>query len=415
MFKLFVLAGLMTLTSLTVPAVPVASDGVTDSEIILGQSAAFKGTSAALGSELWRGAAAYFRNVNRQGGVKGRKIRVVSLDDGYEGKATITNTIRLITRDKVFALFGYVGTPTIVKALPVIQKFSKTGIFLFSDFTGAQPQREAPHKDYVINIRSSYRQETAGLVHNLVKLGYKKFGVFIQNDAYGQSGADGVRRALEEHDLEILAEATYKRGTPYSSSMERQVQILQDAGVEVVVSIGAYAACAAFIRDMRLSGFRGPIANVSFVGADSLLELLLKEEKKQNKKITDRLINSQVVPPWSDTSIPLVKEYREMMDRYQPRVPDDLRDPNYKPPRYSFVSLEGFLNAKIFVELLKRAPKKLTRSGFIRVVESTSNLDAGLGTPVSFSRNKHQGLDSVFFTTIKNGRYVIIKNWNDFK
>lgn len=391
------------------------TNGVTESSIVLGQSAAFKGTSAALGSELWRGADAYFQHINSQGGIHGRKIKIIAMDDGYEGNATLKNTIRLINNEKVFGLFGYVGTPTIVKALPVIQKFSKRGVFLFSNFTGAQPQREPPHDEYVFNIRSSYRQETKGLVDRFVRIGYKKFGVFIQGDAYGKSGSDGVRRGLKEHGLEILAEATYKRGTPYSSSMEKQVEVLMSAGVDVVVSIGAYEACAAFIRDMRLAGFKGPIANVSFVGAESLLELLINEEEKRKIKLTSKLVNSQVVPPWDKTSIPLVKKYQAMMDKYKPQVPDHLMDPNYKPAKYSFVSLEGFLNAVVLVDILKRSPKELTRANFVETLEKTKNLDIGLGLPINFSETRHQALDNVFFTTVKNGRYTLIENWSELK
>lgn len=389
------------------------SPGVTDSEIILGQSAAFKGASAALGSELWRGAQAYFDDINSQGGVNGRKIRIVALDDGYEGDATLINTIKLITKDQVFALFGYVGTPTIVKALPAIQKFSQQDVFLFSNFTGAQPQREPPHTRYVYNIRSSYRQETAGLVHNLVKNGYKKVGVFIQNDAYGRSGADGVQRALKKQGLKVQAEATYERATPFTTSMKMQVDVLKNVGVDAVISIGSYAACAAFIRDARLSGFEGIIANVSFVGADQLLKLLLKEEKKIGRKLTSKLINSQVVPPWSDSRTPLVKQYQSLMDKYQPQVPQALQDATYAPSKYSFVSLEGFLNAVVFVEALKRSPKDLTRANYIQTVESISDLDIGLGYKISFSKTKHQALDAVFFTTIRNGEYTTLNDWKE--
>ena len=389
--------------------------GVTDIEIKLGQSAAFKGTSAALGSELWRGAQTYFKHINGQGGVHGRKIRVISLNDGYEGNATLKNTIDLITRKNVFALFGYVGTPTIVKALPAIQKFSDQKIFLFSNFTGAQPQRELPHSKYVFNIRSSYRQETAGLVDKFIKNGFKKIGVFIQNDAYGRSGADGVKRALKKHGLKIVAEATYERATPFSKSMARRVDVLLEAGVDVVISIGSYAACAGFIRDARLSGFDGPIANVSFVGPDQLLQLLLQDEKRINKKLTTNLVNSQVVPPWMDTSIPLVKMYQTLMDKYQLQVPDHLKDPHYSPSKYSFVSLEGFLNAKVFVEILKRSPKDLTRENFVETLENTHDLDVGLKRNISFRKTRHQALDKVFFTTIEDNHYVTIKNWPQSK
>jgi len=408
---------ILMLSSLSLKVHPVFAQtiGVTDTEIKLGQSASFKGTSAALGSELWRGAQTYFEHINAQGGVHGRKIRVISLNDGYEGGATLINTIDLITRKNVFALFGYVGTPTIVKALPAIQKFSDKKIFLFSNFTGAQPQRERPHNKYVFNIRSSYRQETEGLVDNFVKNGFRKVGVFIQNDAYGRSGADGVQRALKKHGLKILAESTYERSTPFSKSMTWRVDVLQEAGVDVVISIGSYAACAAFIRDARLAGFQGPIANVSFVGSDQLLQLLLYEEKRIGKKLTTHLVNSQVVPPWSDSSIPLVKIYQTLMDKYQLQVPDPLKDPNYAPSKYSFVSLEGFLNARVFVEILKRSPKDLTRENFVTTLENTHDLDVGLRHNISFSKTRHQALDKVFFTTIQDQKYVLIKKWPQAK
>src|SRR5258708_6092608 len=161
-----------------------AETGVTATEVLLGQSAAFKGAAAGLGTELWRGAQAYFDKVNAAGGGNGREIRVISVDDGYEGDVTLPNTVKLVSQDNVFALFGYVGTPTLVKALPAIQNYSDQGLFLFSNFTGAQPQREPPHNKYVFNVRASYRQETAALVKNFTKLGLNKIGLFIQNDAY---------------------------------------------------------------------------------------------------------------------------------------------------------------------------------------------------------------------------------------
>ncbi len=391
------------------------SIGVTEKEIRWGQSAAFKGTSAALGSELWRGAQAYFEHINSQGGINGRQIRIVSLDDGYEGDVTIVNTIKLIKKEKVFALFGYVGTPTIVKALPVIQKFSSQGVFLFSNFTGAQPQRELPHSKYVFNIRTSYRQETEGLVDNLVKIGYQRIGVFIQNDAYGRSGADGVQRALRKRGLTIFGEATYERGTSFSKSMSPQVDVLQKMEVDAVISIGSYAACAAFIRDARFSGFKGPIANVSFVGADQLLTLLLQEEKRSHKKLTKNLINSQVVPPWNNTSVPLVKKYQKLMAKYQPKVPENLKDPQYVSPKFSFVSLEGFLNAVVLVEVLKRAPKNLTRKNFVETLEGLKDLDVGLGQNISFSESRHDALTKVFFTTIVDDHYTMINDWKKLK
>ncbi len=373
-----------------------AETGVTDSEILLGQSAAFKGAAAGLGTELWRGAQAYFDKVNAAGGVNGRKIRVVSMDDGYEGDVTLPNTVKLITQDNVFALFGYVGTPTLVKALPAIQNYSDQGLFLFSNFTGAQPQREPPHNKYVFNVRASYRQETAALVKNFEKLGLNKIGIFIQNDAYGRSGEDGVARALKEKGLAIVAETTYERNVPYETDMDKQVADLKAAGADAVICVGAYNQCAAFIRDVRKAGWDVPIANLSFVGANQLLLKLVEEEKASGKTMTAHLVNSQVVPCWTDTSNALVAEYRADMDQDNPQLPPELQDPGYKPFPYSFGALEGYLNAKIFVAILKKTPAKLTRKSFIKAAESTKGLDLGMGSKLSFSPANHQASSQVF-------------------
>jgi len=375
-----------------------AEPGVIDNEIRVGQSAAFKGSSGALGAELWRGANAYFSHINETGGVNGMKIKVIPFDDGYEGMDAALNTIRLMEMN-IFSLFGYVGTPTIVKALPVIQKFNQDEqLFLFSNFTGAQPQREMPHSGYVFNVRASYRQETSEIVKNLIKVGIKKIGLFIQYDSYGRSGADGVKRALKKYEEPFFFEATYKRGARFSQDMSKQVKLLKESGAEAVITVGSYEACAAFIRDARVSGFNVPIANLSFVGADQLLDLLLEDQKKRSVKITDNIINSQVVPSWNDLSIPLVREYQKIMSKYPGKIPLLLKDPNYKKRKFSFVSLEGYINAKLYVKILKSL-KNITRKEFLKKLDKMKAIDIGLNSNISFDklgRTKRK----VFFTEI---------------
>lgn len=398
-----------------VAAHAASTPGVSDAEVLLGQSAVFTGPSAGLGSELWRGAQAYFDSVNASGGVHGRKIRVISRDDRYDGDVTLTNTFAFLREQSVFALFGYVGTPTLVKALPLLQRFSQEGIFLFSDFTGSQPQREPPHDQYVFNVRSSYRQETKALVDHFVLNGLSRIGVFVQDDAYGRSGSDGVRRALRAHGLTLTKEVTYARGSPVSTPMMDQVDLLLAAKSEAVISVGSYAACAAFIRDMRTRGFEGPIANLSFVGADALLEILVAEGARLKRDFTGKLVNSQVVPPPSDTSVPLVRDYLATMEKFAPRLPAELRDPSYVPRAKGFVSLEGYLNAKLFTEILRRVPEPLTREGFVRAANSLGTFDVGLREHVTFTAEDHQALDTVYFTTIDHGENVPLMNWEKLK
>ncbi len=383
--------------------------------IDIGMSAAFKGPTGGLGIELYRGSMAYFQHINDAGGINGRLIRLIAYDDGYNPIPAINNTIQLVEKDRVFLLFDYVGTPTVTRILPILKSNSDKNVFLFFPFTGAQPHRQPPYEEYVFNLRASYHQETGGLVDNFIKIGRKKIAVFYQADAYGRSGWNGVRITLAKSGLKIVGEATYNRGTKFTDSLSQQVGILRASGADAVISIGAYAACAAFIRDARDSGWDVPIANVSFVGSEFLINLLLEAGRGKGKDYTANLINSQVVPSYEDTSLAAVRQYREYTDKYDELPPQYLMDPGYSPLRYSFVGFEGFLNAKLLVEILKKMGPHIEKQRIKSVVEGIRRLDIGIDTSVSFSRKRHQGLDRVYYTTYSSGRFVPIKDWSRWR
>ena len=384
--------------------------GLTDTEIVLGMSAAFSGPSRGLGIELYRGATAYFTHVNRAGGVGGRKIVLKTYDDGYQPTPSVENTVKLMLKDRVFALFGYVGTPTVTRVLPLLKKFQNEKTYLFFPFTGAQPQRQPPYGEFAFNLRASYRQETAGLVDNFVSVGRRRIGMFYQADAYGRSGWAGVRRALKKYDLRIVGEATYRRGQKFTSVMRRQVEILKAAKPEAIICIGAYAACAAFLRDAVDLGLRVPIANLSFVGSENLLKLIT-ESQENSGRYAELLVNSQVVPSYEDVSIPAVRQYRDLMERYSPQPPPELLKEAYTPFSHSFVSLEGFLDAKLMVEILRRLGDNPGRDKLENAVFSVKDFDLGIGEPVNFSMNRRQGLDRVYYTVVDGGRFVPLQDW----
>jgi branched-chain amino acid transport system substrate-binding protein len=393
--------------------VPTASaPGVTAKEIKIGMSAAFKGTAGGLGSELYRGAQACYNEVNARGGIYGRSIRVVPLDDGYEPIPCINNTIQLIDKEGVFFLSNYVGTPTLTRALPVIKRYAAQHVVLVGNFTGAQPQRESPYGEYVFNIRASYRQEMAALVERFWQHGARKFGAYYQIDAYGRSGTDGVARGLAQRGAKIVAEATYARGAKFEDDMSPAVKTLQEEGVDVVLCTGAYQGCGAFVKSARDLGWSVPISNVSFVGSDAMLSLLVKHRNSTGRDYTRALVNSQVVPSYEDLSLPAVTEYRAFMDKYRPTVPESLRDPKYTPQTYSFISLEGFINAKVVVEGLRRAGPNPTRPGFRQALESLQHFDLGIGAPLTFGPARHHGLDNVYFTRVEKDRWVPIVDWD---
>ncbi len=391
-----------------------ADAGITDTEVILGMSAAFSGPSRGLGIELYRGASAYFDDVNYNGGISGRRVSLKIYDDGYQPDASVNNTMQLMLEDRVFLLFGYVGTPTVTRVLPLLKKFQDQSVFLFFPFTGAQPQREPPYGDFAFNLRASYMQETAGLVDNLVRIGRRRIAVLYQADAYGRSGWVGVRAALARHGERIAAEATYTRGTQFTATLRPQVEILQAAEPDAVICVGAYAACAAFARDAVDLGLEVPIANVSFVGSENLLALLTEgRERADSERYTRLLVNSQVVPSYEDTSIPAVREYRELMQRYNPAVPAELVTESYTPFDHSFVSLEGFLDAKLMVEILRRLGDEPARADLERAVFSLEDFDLGLSERVSFGEGRRQGLQQVFYTVVDGDRFVTLNDWDE--
>jgi branched-chain amino acid transport system substrate-binding protein len=385
-------------------------------DIVLGMSAAFTGPSRGLSIELYRGSMAYLGQVNQAGGVHGKNVVIKAYDDGYNPIPAIHNTIRLVEQDDVFALYGYMGSPTTVRILPLLKAYDDRHMYLFFPFTGAEPQRRQPHSDYVFNLRTSYSQETVGLVEHFLEIGRKRIGVFYQLDAYGKSGWDGVRRTLARHDLTMAGDAAYRRGTPYSESFREHVDLLRQAGADAVISIATYEAAAGFIRDARDAGWDVPIANVSGVDSENMLRLVTETGKARGKDYTANLINTQVVPSYHQTELPAVQEYRRLMDHYSREPsrllpPRELLDQDYEPPQYSFISFEGFLNAKVLVEVLRRMPAKdiarKNRGAIKTAVETIDQLPIGIDVPVSFGPGKHQGLprNKVYYTVLREGRF----------
>ena len=378
--------------------------------IVLGMSAAFSGPSGGLGNELYRGAKACFEQANAQGGINGRPVGINALDDGYQPGLCVANTTELMRHDNVFALFGYVGTPTVSRVLPLLQAHQDEHLYLFFPFSGAEPQREPPHGEFAFNLRPSYRAETAGLVDNLLDVGRYRIAVFYQDDDYGRSGLAGVREALRRRGEQLASEAGYRRGAAYDQNMNPQVEALKAGDPDAVICVGAYAACAAFLRDAVDGGLRVPIANLSFVGSENLLQLI-NSSHTDSSPYTDLLVHSQVVPSYEDTTLPAVRDYRELIERYDPRLPAELNANGYQPFEHSFASMEGFLNARLMVEVLRRLGDNPSRDGLERAVFTVQDYDLGIGERVSFSPDRRQGLLRVYYTVVSDGRFVPLADW----
>lgn len=368
----------------------LAAPGVTEDAIVLGSSLALSGHASYLGTQTLRGAMCYLMQVNEEGGVHGRKIRIVSYDDSYDPPSCLANTQKLIVEDQVFALFCYVGTPTTVKILPMVEDAK---IPLLGMFTGANALRE-PFNRSVVNIRASYYQETAAAVRHLVKdLGKKRIAVFYQYDAYGFDGLTGAELALKEFGLEPVARGSYVRGT---ADVEEGLARIEESRAEAVVMIGTYDPCARFIQQATQSGFTPIFYTVSFVGAEELARRLGPDPGAV-------VIMSQVVPPTEapgNRPAPLgAEEYVRLLAKY---FPDE---------RPNSVGLEGYFNARVLVEGLKRAGRNLTREGFITAIESMRDFELSPGQSVSFSPQNHQGMERVYFTRLEGDRFRLVDSW----
>jgi len=359
--------------------------------IVVGVSNVQSGPSSDLGHELVLGSQTYFDLINRRdGGIHGRRISILLKDDKYEPDPAVKNTNEFIERDEVFFLFDYVGTPTLTRTLPLLRYYQSDNIVNVAPLTGADPQRLPPYSQFVFNVRASYREETRALVRYFHAKGYRNLGILAQADAYGKSGELGVNDALAVFGLSALRTVTYRRNQPFEDDMSPQVKLLRDAGVDAVIAVGVYGPSAAFIRDSRMSGWNVPIANLSFVDAVAMLAKLREASKKLGKDLTLNLINGQVVPSPDDLSYPLVAEYRA----------------HTAAGDATFIGLEGWLNAVIVTEALRRAGPDPSRIGFIHAMESLHGWDPGIGTPLEFSPTNHEGLHRVWLTRTANGRWI---------
>ena len=331
-----------------------------EGKIILGQSAAFTGPAAQLGIQFHQGAKVYFDQVNAQGGIGRQQIEIRKLDDGYEPARCVENTQKLIA-DDVFALFGYIGTPTSIAALPLAVK---DRIPFIAPLTGAMALRD-PFNKYAFHVRASYNDETALIVKQLTNLGLKKIAVFHQNDAYGKAGLDGVNLALNGLNLKPVALATVERN---SVEVAQAVKTLLAADPDAVVQIGAYKACAAFIREARKAGYRGGFYNVSFVGTQALADELGKDAAG--------VVVSQVMPSPYNTAHVIAREFADAVKAAG------------KDVQANFSSMEGYVAAKLFAEGLRRAGGKPSRESLISGLESIGSQSFG-GFAVSFSPGHH--------------------------
>jgi branched-chain amino acid transport system substrate-binding protein len=379
------LSGILALSLTLLPTIPaIAADpGVFADRIVLGQAAPFDGPAKALGTGMREGLLAAFDEVNAAGGIHGRRVELLTVDDGYEPERSVSATRQLIERDGVFAIIGPVGTPTSKAAQPLAEA---SGVPFIGPFTGAGFLRD-PALKTVINVRASYDEETEAWIKHLTEdTGARKIAILYQDDSFGQAGLAGVEKALAKRGMKLAAKGSYPRNT---TAIKTALLDIRKATPDAVVMVGAYAPCAEFIRMARKLKLDATFVNISFVGSDALARELGADGAG--------VVVSQVVPVPDDTSIPIVASYRAALAR---------GNPNAKP---GFVSLEGYVTGRLMVEALKAMPGEPSRAALLETVLKGGDFDVG-GLRLLYGPGDNQGSDKVFMTVIQpDGSFIAVE------
>lgn len=353
--------------------------GVSEHAVLFGQAAALEGPSSALGLRMRQGIVAAFTEVNARGGVNGRKLQLISRDDGYDPDRSVAQTLRLIEDDKVFALIGAVGTPTAMATIPIT---STRNVPFIGPFTGAEFLRDLELPN-VVNIRASYGAEAEAWIKHLTEdRRFTRIGIFYQDDSFGRDGLAGVKRALARRGLELAAEGTFERNT---RAVGQAWRIIKRADPEAIVMVGTYGPCAEFIKLAHRSGFYPTFVNISFVGANALAAELGPEG--------EGVIVSQVVPfPW-DRSLKVVADYQAAQKAFDPTLTPD------------FVSLEGYLSGRLAAAALEAAGPNPTRASLLRAINDIGRFDIS-GSTFTIGTRMIDTPPKVFLTVIqKDGTF----------
>ncbi len=367
----FLLSTAATGAAFSFPGFAFADPGVTSDKIVFGQAAVFEGPASALGLGMREGLLAAFGEANAKGGVKGRKLELLTRNDGYEPNQAIEATKALIEQS-VFALVGPVGTPTSMAAHPIAKE---AGMPFIGPFTGAEGLRN-PYQAHIVNIRASYFQETEVMVERLTKdRGFSKIAIFYQDDAFGRAGLAGTQRAMQKRNLQLAAEGTFERNTV---AVRGALLEIRRAEPQAVIMVGPYKPCAEFIKLSREIGFKPVFVNISFVGSDALA--------KELGEAGNGVVVTQVVPFPYDGSVPVVGAYHKAL---KAALPD---------AQPGFVSLEGYIVGRTVIAALEKIEGAPTRKALMEHLTSGS-FDLG-GFAMTFGANDNQGSDAVYLTVI---------------
>ncbi len=364
---------------------PPPPRGIAPGELVFGMASPFTGANRELGRAMKAGVEAAFGDVNAAGGIHGRRLRLVAVDDGYEPSRTGPAMRQLVEKEKVFAVVGNVGTPTAAVSIPYCMEHK---VIFFGALSGGDALRRQPPDRYVFNFRPSYAAETAAAVRYLVRvrrIPAARVAVFAQEDAFGESGFRGAAEELSAHGVDParIVRVGYRRNTADVADAVATL-VARARELDAVVMVATYKAAATFVRALRDAGLRLPVTNVSAVDSNALAEELVTS----GRTYTEGVVVTQIVP-LPTSRAPGVVRFQEAMARYA------------KGERPGFLALEGFAVAQVLAEGLRRAGHDLGSEKLVEALEGVRGLDVGIGTTLSFSAQDHQGSRKVWGTLLQ--------------
>lgn len=356
----------------------VHAQGVTATEIVIGQSAALTGPLAELGQEVASGAKAYFDYVNAQGGIHGRKIKLITLDDGYDTERAVENVRQLIQKEQVLSLFGVLGTPANVTIMPLI---TEARVPNFAPISGSDMVR-TPFNRYVFHITPSYADEIDKILEHLHVRGLLKVAAVYQNNAFGKEGAANLERLAAARKMTLVGTASIESS---GADADKAADTLLSAQPQAILLITAGKASSDFIKAYNKRAVGMQYFALSVMASQAAVKALGPEGIG--------VVVSQVSPfPFSATNR-VVQEYQKVA-----------KEMNVK--NLSFTSILGFINAKVFADGLRRAGRNLTRESLVEALETMGRIDYD-GVAINFTRTSHLGHRYVDLTVIsKDGRFL---------
>jgi ABC-type branched-subunit amino acid transport system substrate-binding protein len=371
-------------------AANAAEPGVTNDEILIGSCCALSGPASGLGNQQLTGASAYISYINENGGVNGRKIKIQRYDDGYD-PAKAPTAFQKLVQDKCFAGTGFVGTPPAKVYVPLAEK---NEVPIVGFFTGAAILQEPFHKQ-IFSVRASYLDEMRAQVDHMWKdLGPQKVAIIYQNDPFGNPGLAALKPALTKYGAAPVAYGSFERNT---TDVTDAINKVKAANPDVVVMVGPYAPLAEVVKRSHAMGWRPLFTTTAFVGTEEFIQAAGKD--------AEGTVITQVVSPYNRDDLATVTLYKRLLHTYFPEQ---------KP---TFCSFEGFVDAMVLVEGLKRAGKDLTRAKLISALESIHDKDMGLGPilKLTYDSHRHKGFDSVYTTVVRDGEPVAFISWKQLK